>query len=277
MRNDEGRFAGALGETYWRAWLPTSGQDVAGVVLLTHGVSEHTGRYQHVAEKLVEAGYAVYGLDHHGHGRSAGTPGNIGSMKGLVDDVQSLRRLAEDAQPDVPVYLLGHSLGGLIALDYLVTQGQDGLAGAVLSGAAVDPSVGTRVERAIAPLLSRVLPNLAIVELGIDDISRDPSVVQAYRDDPLVYTGKVRARTGAEILTAIQRVSAGLPELTLPMLVLHGGEDRLAAPSGGKRVYESIGSTDKRLKIYDGLFHEIFNEPEQDDVLVDVVEWLRQH
>lgn len=271
MNYEEGRFPGVLGESYWQAWLPESPK---ALVLLVHGVSEHTGRYPHVATRLVAHGYAVYGIDHHGHGRSDGTKGNIGRMHALVDDLHTLRGIAERAHPGRRVFIVAHSLGGLISLDYLVTRGQAGIAGIVLSGAAVDPAVGTRLERAIAPIVSRVLPNLQILDLGIDNISRDPAVVQAYREDPLVYTGKVRARTGAESLAAIARVAAGLPPLTLPVLVLHGSEDKLAAPSGGQLVFDTIGSEDKAHKVYDGLFHEIFNEPEQDVVLDDVLTWL---
>jgi len=275
MRHHDGRFAGSLGETYWQAWTPDD--DPTSVVLLVHGAAEHTGRYVELAEKLVYADHAVYGVDHHGHGRSDGKQGNLGRMSGVVADLDSLRRIAEYAHPDVPVFILGHSLGGLIALDYLVTKGQDGIAGVVLSGAAVDPSVGSAIERAMAPVLSALVPNLPIVDLGADNISRDLDVVATYRADPLVYHGRIRARTGAEVLSAISRVSAGLPSLTLPVLVLHGGADAIAAPSGAQLVHDTIGSPDNTLRIYDGLFHEIFNEPEKDDVIADVLSWLDAH
>ncbi|HWV26431.1 MAG TPA: lysophospholipase [Aeromicrobium sp.] len=275
MQIEDGTFAGTLGQTYWRAWLPDSRPD--GVVVLVHGLAEHIGRYEYLAATLTGEGYAVYGLDHHGHGKSAGTPGNIGRMSALVADVHTLRGRAEAAHPGVRVFLVGHSLGGLITLDYLVTQGETGLSGAVLSGAAVDPSVGSALERAIAPVLSTLVPNLQIVDLGGENVSRDQDVVAAYQSDPLVYHGKIRARTGAESLKAIGRVTVGLPKLSLPVLVLHGGDDLLAAPSGGQLVHDTIGSTDKALKIYDGLYHEIFNEPEKDDVIGDVVAWLAAH
>jgi len=275
MGNIEGRFTGASGgESYWQAWLP---DEPKAVVLLAHGVSEHSGRYVHVAKRLNDAGYAVYAIDHHGHGRSAGTKGNVGRMSWVVEDLHTLRKQVGEKHPGLPLFVLGHSLGGLIALDYVTTKGQAGLSGLVLSGAAVDPAVGSRLERLVAPLVSKLGPNLQIVDLGIDNISRDQAVVSAYRNDPLVYTGKVRARTGAESLTAIGRVAERMKSLTLPVLVLHGGDDKLAAPSGGKLVYDSVASADKTHKVYDGLFHEIFNEPEQDAVLDDVVTWLDRH
>ncbi|MFT4011596.1 MAG: alpha/beta hydrolase [Nocardioidaceae bacterium] len=274
MRTDEGFFNGTDGKIYWRAWLP---ERPKALVLLAHGVSEHTGRYQHVAKRLVDAGYAVYGVDHHGHGRSDGAQGNIGSMAGVVADIGQLREIATEAVPNVPVFLLGHSLGSLISLVYATSGGEQGLAGLVLSGAAVEAAVGSRAERALAPVLSKVLPNLPVVDLGIDNICRDPAVVQAYRDDPLVYTGKMRARTGAEALLAMEKVAPRLSSIKLPLLVLHGSEDRLATPAGAQLVHDTASSQDKSITIYDGLYHEIFNEPEQQAVLDDVVTWLDKH
>jgi len=275
MQNVEGGFTGASGEqSYWQAWLP---DEPKAVVLLSHGVSEHSGRYVHVGTRLADAGYAVYAIDHHGHGRSAGTPGNVGRMSWVVDDLHTLRHLATEQHPAVPVFLLGHSLGGLIALDYVTTKSQAALAGLLLSGAAVDPSVGSRFEHAIAPLVSRIAPNLGVTALSAEAISRDPAVVKAYVDDPLVYTGKVRARTGAEALAAVGRVQERMSSLTLPVLVMHGSKDALTSPSGSELVYEKVRSEDKTLRLYDGLFHEIFNEPEQDSVIDDVIGWLDKH
>jgi len=275
VKHIDGTFPGASGgDHYWQAWLP---DEPKAVVVLVHGVSEHGGRYGHVGKRLTDAGYAVYAEDHYGHGRSDGVKGDVGKFSWLVDDVDSMRRLAEERHPGLPMFVLGHSLGGLISLDYLTDRGEDGLKGLVVSGPAVDPSVGSSIERAVAPILARLLPQLALVDLGIDNISRDPEVVAAYRNDPLVYSGKVRARTGAESLAATRRVASRLSRLTLPLLVLHGGDDRLVSPNGGKLVYDSAQSRDKRHKVYDGLYHEIFNEPEQDAVIDDVLTWLDAH
>lgn len=271
----EGRLPGAAGgEIYWQAWLP----DVpSAVVLLAHGYAEHSGRYAHVAARLNVASYAVYALDHRGHGKSDGTPGNVDSFAHVRDDLAALRELAGDQQPHVPFFLLGHSLGGLIALDYATRGGAEGLAGLLLSGAAVDPSVGSAVEKAVAPVLSRIAPNLGVSALDPNLVSRDPAVVADYVADPLNYHGKIRARTGAESLAAIGRVARALPSLTLPTLVMHGTEDGLAAPAGSQMVADRIGTEDLTVKFYDGLFHEIFNEPEKNDVLADVVAWLDAH
>lgn len=273
--HEEGRFDGELGETYWQAWLPDD--EPVAVVVIAHGASEHSGRYAGLAAALVDAGCAAYALDHRGHGRSAGTPGNIDRLSVMVEDLDALRSRAEAGHPGLPTFIIGHSMGGLLVLAYVVAKGGTGLNGVVLSGAAIDPTMGSRLERAVAPLLSRVLPNLPVADLGVDGVSRDPAVVQAYVDDPLNYHGRIRARTGAEVLAGIDRVSAALPGVTVPILVLHGGDDRMADPAGARLIHDRIGSPDKTLTIYDGLFHEIFNEPERDEVYADVVAWIGAH
>lgn len=271
----EGTFPSASGgETFWQAWVP---ENPKALVLLAHGVAEHSGRYAAVAERLNSAGYAVYAVDHHGHGKSSGTPGNLGRMSWLAEDFDTLRFQAANEHTSLPIFLLGHSLGGLLVLDYLIGKGEEGLVGIALSGPAVDVAVGSRIELALAPLISRIAPNLPVTDLGIDNISRDPGVVTRYREDPLVYTGRIRARTGAEVLAAVQRVQDGLGRLTLPVLVQHGGDDRLATPTGGQLVHDRVSSADKTLKLYTGLFHEIFNEPERAVVLDDLVGWLDAH
>ncbi len=273
--HSEGTFPGALGGwTYWQSWTPAA---PVAVVVLVHGVAEHSSRYAHVAGRLNTAGYAVYGLDHRGHGRSSGMRGNLGRFVGAVADLHAVRRLAEAALPGLPVFLLGHSLGGLIALDYVTTTGADGLRGLALSGTAIDPSIGTRLERRLAPMLSAFIPGLGVTAFDATWISKDPDVISAYRTDPLVYSGKVRARTGAESLRAITRISRALAELHLPVLVMHGSEDRLASPDGARELVRRIGSPDTTLRLYDGFYHEIFNEPEREQVFSDLVQWLDAH
>jgi alpha-beta hydrolase superfamily lysophospholipase len=271
----EGTFQGAAGgAVFWQSWTP---EDVKASVVLSHGLHEHSGRYAHVAERLNDAGYAVYAVDHWGHGRSGGTPANVERFSQLDADLGTLLSKARGEHPGLPAFLLGHSLGGLIALDYLVTRGESGLTGLVLSAPAVDPSVGSPVQKAFAGLLSRLAPNLGVLQLDASAVSRDEAEVRKYVEDPHVYTGKVRARTGAESLLSTRRVIAGLPRLHLPVLVMHGTKDRLVSAGGSKLIAERIGSVDKTLTLYDGLFHEIFNEPERDQVLDDVVRWLDKH
>jgi len=146
-----------------------------------------------------------------------------------------------------------------------------------VSAAAVDTSTAGGVQRKLAPVIGRLAPNLGVLLLGAENVSRDPVVVKAYENDPLNYNGKVRARTGAEMLSSVDRVVDGLPRLTLPVLIMHGTADKLVPVQGSHLIRDTIGSSDKTLKTYDGLYHEIFNEPEQDQVLDDLVSWLDGH
>ncbi|MFI5894529.1 lysophospholipase [Actinoplanes sp. NPDC051513] len=259
---------------YWQSW---SGEAPVGLVIVVHGVHEHSGRYRPVAERLVAAGYDVHAVDHPGHGRSPGKRGNITSMAAAVDGVDALTRLAAQSVPGVPVFVYGHSLGGLIALQYLTGQPADRVRGGVISAPALDTSAATTAQKRLAPLVSALLPNLGMLALDLDTISRDPEVVRAYRDDPLNHLGKMTARTGTELMLTATAMPSRLAGLTLPLFVLHGGADRLVPPAAGALVREHAGSPDLTLKIYEGLYHEPHNEPERDQVLADIVSWLDAH
>jgi acylglycerol lipase len=220
----------------------------------------------------------VHTVDHPGHGRSPGTRGDIRSMAVTVGGVAALVREAADAAPGLPVFVYGHSLGGLIALQYLTGRPDARVRGAVISapalasGAAAGP-----VQRLLAPLVARVLPELGVLRLDPDAVSRDPAVVAAYLGDPLNHTGKVRARTGHEMVVAGDAMPGRLARLTVPVLVLHGGADRLVPPSASEVVTERAGSADVTRTVYAGLYHEPHNEPEREQVLDDVVAWLDAH
>jgi acylglycerol lipase len=259
---------------YWHRWTVDG---PVGVVVLVHGLHEHGGRYGHVAERLGRAGYAVYAVDHPGHGRSPGVRGNIGSMAATVDGVDQLVRLAGQRHPDVPLFVYGHSLGGLIALQYLTGTPDSRIRGAVISAPALDTGAATGVQKRVAPVLSRLLPNLGVLALDGDTISRDPAVVAAYNTDPLNRTGKVRARTGTEMMLTAAAMPQRLRSLTMPLFVLHGGADRLMPPAASELVPAHAASTDVTRKVYDGLYHEPHNEPEKEQVLDDVVAWLDAH
>jgi acylglycerol lipase len=269
--HSEGTLASGL---YRQAWTV---EDPVGAVVLVHGAHEHGGRYRHVAERLAAAGYAAHAVDHPGHGRSPGRRGNIGSMAAAADGVAALVRLAADEHPGVPLFVYGHSLGGLIALHYLTGTPEARVAGAVISAPALDTSAATPVQRAVAPLLSRFLPDLGVLRLDAEAVSRDPEVVRAYRTDPLVHTGRMAARTGAELMATAVAMPRRLPGLRMPLLVLHGTADRLVPPAASEVVRAHAGSPDLTVRVYEGLFHEPHNEPEQDAVLADVLTWLDAH
>jgi alpha-beta hydrolase superfamily lysophospholipase len=259
---------------HWQRWTaPTT----RGVVVLVHGVHEHGGRYAHVAERLAGAGYSTFAVDHPGHGRSPGRRGDIGSLEIAADGVAQTVELAVATHPGLPVVVYGHSLGGLIALQYLTGSPDGHVRGAVLSAPALDTSAATRVQRLAAPLLSRLAPHLGVLAIDPATISRDPEVVRAYEADPLNHHGRMTARTGAETMLGAAAMPGRLPSLTLPLLVVHGGADRLMPSSVTEVVRAHAGSDDVTVTVYAGLFHEPHNEPEKEQVLDDVVSWLDAH
>src|SRR5690606_28266137 len=265
----EGWFTGAAGRSiYWQSWLP-DGQAV-GVVVVLHGYAEHSGRYPHVAAALNAAGYAVYALDQHGHGRSDGPRANIDSFAGVFIDTDRLVRKAAAAHDGLPVFLLGHSMGGLIATGYVCEVTglpRYPLAGLVLSAPALDIAVGSPVEKVAAKVLSKIVPDLAVTPFVSGKISRDPQVVAAYDADPLVYRGKIKVRTGAETLSTVAKTRDMLPKVDLPTLLMHGGADEVVRLEGSRLLAERATTPDLTFTVYDGLYHEIFNEPEKEKVL----------
>ncbi|WP_230464902.1 alpha/beta hydrolase [Nocardia seriolae] len=263
-RTETGEFQGTGGRVYWQAWLPDT--DPRALAVIVHGYAEHSGRYAHVAERLVESGFAVYALDHTGHGKSEGARANIGSLDGAADNVRTMLATATGRHPELPVFLIGHSMGGLTTA-YLAVRDQPQVTGIVLSGPAVDIEGGNAIQRLAAPLVARFLPNLPVIKLDSKLVSRDPEVVRAYDEDPLVHHGGVPARTAGEMLRAGNYVKAHLDRLTAPLLVQHGTADGLASPTGSDVLERDAGSEDKTVIRYDGLYHEIYNEPEQDKVL----------
>ena len=268
-------FSGARGlRIHVRTWVPAV--PPVGVVVIAHGFAEHGGRYAAVAERLVDAGIAVRAPDHRGHGLSDGKRTSIVRFADYVDDLSMVIAQARERWPSLHLVLLGHSMGGLIALDLAVRQTTP-LEGLVLSAPAACPRDVSKLTLVIGRALSRVAPNTGVLRLPLNRISRDPAVVDAYNNDPLVFRTPIRARLGAEMLDAMDRVDAGLPSLRVPLLVMQGTADGLIDPGCGPHVYDRAGSPDKTLKMYDGLWHEIFNEPERDHVLGDLTGWLGTH
>ena len=270
--HEEGRFGGEGGlEIYWQAWLPEG--EPRAVIVLAHGASEHSGRYAWTGEQLTERGYALYALDHRGHGRSAGDRAVIDRMRNAVEDLHTLVERAHNAYPGRPVVLLGHSMGGAVALAYTMEH-EDALDALVLSAPLAALEAAPAVQRIVGRALSVVAPSLGVVVIDSTAVSRDPEVVADYDADPLNYHGKVPARTVAELSRAIDGFPEGVTHFRLPMLVMHGTADRLVPIAASEMVVERAGSEDKTFKRYDGLFHEILNEPERQQVLDDIADWL---
>ncbi len=273
MHEDQRRTPGTGGLLlFWRVWSP-DGASPAGRVLLSHGYAEHGGRYRHVAERLTAAGFGVVVPDHRGHGRSEGRWVSAARFDDYVEDLHLVARAAAAEWGDAPTVLVGHSMGGLIAAVYALHHASE-LRGLVLSAPAVISPQVTGAAVAAGRVLSRITPELGVMKLPLRKISRDPEVVAAYLADPLVHPRRVRARLGAEMLRAMEEVAAGLPRLTLPVLAMQGSEDALVDPSAAAYVHARVGSAERALRVYPGLYHEIFNEPEREQVLNDLVEWV---
>ena len=264
--------AGGL-RLFWQSWLPDGAP--RAVVVIVHGAGEHSDRYEHVAQRLTSEALAVYALDHRGHGRSQGAREVIDRVENAVCDLDQLVVLAAAAHPALPVFMLGHSLGGMIAVRYALAH-QQRLTGLLLSGplATIDASPAMlRVGR----LVSRLAPSLGLIALDSNLVSRDPEVVRAYREDPLVHHGRIPARTAAEIADTVGAFPDQVRAITVPTLILYGTADGLCPPSGSIMLAERIGSDDVTVRAYEGLYHEILNEPERETVLDDIVAWLGSH
>ncbi|MGI9020479.1 MAG: lysophospholipase [Solirubrobacterales bacterium] len=271
MSEAAGSFEGEGGvEIRYRAW-PASGETRAAVVI-SHGGGEHSGRYEHVAVRLGAAGYRVWAPDHRGHGMSDGERMRFSSVSPMAADLRTMVAIAAREAPVRKPFLLAHSMGAAIGLDYACDH-QDELSGIVLSGAlaALDQKTSVRLA---ARAVARLSPGRGIFKVDPETVSRDPAVVAAYDSDPLNFHGSFPA----ESIVALERVGMSfpkrLPSLALPLLILHGADDRLTPPGGSRLVDELASSPDKTLKLYPGLRHEILNEPERDAIIDEIVAWL---
>jgi acylglycerol lipase len=276
MKHQEGFFKGVReAKLYYQGWLPENESKAALVIV--HGLAEHSGRYMNVVNRFVPLGYAVYGIDHVGHGKSEGQRVYVKRFSDYTGPLRTFFEMVRKWQLGKPVFLVGHSMGGLIGALYLLTH-QEELNGAVLSGPALKaPGNIPAAVIFVGRILSSLLPRMGLVPLDADGVSRDPAVVEAYLADPLVYRGKMTARLGAEMVAAMERVRGEADRIKLPLLILQGGGDRLVDPAGAQMLYDKVASVDKKLIVYEGFYHEIFNEPERDRVLSDLEQWLEAH
>ena len=272
-----GAFTGAGGgNIHWRAW--TTGAARAQVVIV-HGYGEHGDRYARFAERLTGEGFSVWANDHCGHGLSEGDRGLVRHLSDAVADVDRIVEMARADQPDLPVFMFAHSMGGTIGLRYALDH-QDKLAGLILSSAAVSLNgLGVpRIQREAIKLVSRIAPKLPVNRLEFEGISRDPEEVRIYMDDPLVYKGAQPARTVSELLQAMAELPDEVTRLQIPLLVIAGSADPIVPAAGSRDISERAGSTDKQLIVYEGFVHELINEPPEDRerVTQDLISWLAE-
>jgi len=275
MNHNEGTFQGFGGlQLYYQRWRPDGA--IRAVLAIVHGFGEHSGRYMNVVHHLVPKGYAVYAFDHRGHGRSPGPRGHINSWDEFREDVRAFLQMVAAQEPGRPLFLMGHSMGGLIVLEYALHY-PEGLKGVIASGPVLAQVGVSPALMLLARLLSRVWPRFA-TNTGLDatSISRDPEVVKAYQTDPLVHS-TATARFGTEMTKATLWTHEHAPEWRLPLLILHGGADRLVPPGGSRRFFENVPIADKERYEYEGGYHEPHNDVNRDQVLTDLERWLERH
>ncbi len=279
MKRVDDKWKAEDGTTFFiHGWEPENCSP-SGLVVLVHGLGEHTSRYAHAGKVLSKSGYALVGFDLRGHGKSGGARGHISSLDVIMQDIGQFFRLMEERYPGIPQFLYGHSLGGLLALAYGILHGAH-LRGVVATGPGLRSSLQEQKAKVVVVrLLGVLLPTMTLPSgLDVDMISRDAAIVEAYRKDALVHD-RVSLGLGNAALSAIDLCFARAGEFPVPLLLMHGKEDKIAYSSGSEDFAELLRAAgrDVTLKLWDGLYHEVHNEPGNEDVFRFMVEWLDQH
>jgi alpha-beta hydrolase superfamily lysophospholipase len=273
MSHFEDRFHTRDGlELYESRWMPD--REPRAAVVFLHGFTEHSDRYRELFETLSRRGYAVWAIDLRGHGKSQGRRVYVRSFDQYLDDLELLVARVRRSLAQQPLFLMGHSMGGAIVLLSAMERTPE-VAGVVASAPPV------KVGGAVFPLLrhlawaaGRFFPRLRVVAMGSSMLSRDPDVVEAFRNDPLVYHDRFPVRTGNEVLRAGRRIRRGMDGLRTPLLILHGTGDVITNPAGSRRLFAEAASADKTQKIYEGAYHDLFHEPEKNRITAEVIQWL---
>jgi len=274
----EGSIPGAAGQLFMRAWRPATPR---AVVAICHGFNSHSGMYGWCGQQFAQHGLATWALDLRGRGRSEGERFYVESFEDYVDDLRRLIHHATAREPGLPVFLLGHSAGGITSCLYALEH-QAGLAGLICEDFAFEvpaPDLALSVLKGI----SHLTPHAHALALRNEDFSRDPQIVSAMNEDPLIAHEKQPFATMAALVRADERLRRSFAQITLPVLIIHGSADKAARPSGSQHFHEQVGSTDRTLKLYEGRYHDPLNDLGRETVLADIVDWVagrlpgRQH
>ncbi|VAH94990.1 unnamed protein product [Triticum turgidum subsp. durum] len=270
----------ARGETlFTQSWWPHASSSVKprALVLVMHGLNEHSGRYDHLAKRLNDMDVKVYGMDWTGHGGSDGLHGYVQSLDLAVQDMKMYLKKISAENPGVPCFCFGHSTGGGIILKAVLDPEVDALVnGIILTSPAVRVQPAHPVVAALAPVFALIAPRYQFTGSSKNGpaVSRDPEALRVKYSDPLVFTGSIRVRTGYEILRLTAYLQQHLRRVTVPLLVLHGADDMVTDPEGSRRLHREASTPDKDIRLYDGLLHDLLIEPEKEVVLGDIVDWL---
>lgn len=261
---------------FCRSWLPDNGE-LKGILIIIHGLNEHSGRYAQFARQLNTCNYGVYAMDWIGHGGSDGLHGYVPSLDNVVADTAAFLEKIKVENPDIPSFLFGHSTGGAVVLKAAsYPHIEKMLEGIILTSPALRVKPSHPLVGAVAPLFSLVAPRYQFKgshKRGIP-VSRDPAALEAKYSDPLVYTGPMRVRTGHEILRISSYLTRNFKSITVPFFVLHGTADRVTDPLASKDLYDEAASEFKDIKLYEGFLHDLLFEPEHEEIAQDIIDWM---
>ena len=272
VRRTESHLRGVDGlALFSRAWLP---EEPRHTLVVVHGYAEHSGRYDGFGAWFAARGFAVHAYDQRGHGRSRGRRCHVRAFREFLDDLDRFLEIVREEHSEMPITLVGHSMGGLITAAYLVDR-RPPIHSAVTSGAGLalrEDISWLRMKMAL--ILRHLLPRLSMGRpLDADGLSRDPEVVKAYLEDPLVSRGMTTS-LAAELLGAVPQTAARAADVAVPLLMLHGEEDPLCPVEGSRTFFDGVAIAGSDLRVYPKLRHEIFNEPERERVYLDILDWL---
>jgi acylglycerol lipase len=276
MNIETGKFTGCNNTSlFYQSYTPEA--SIKAVLIVVHGLADHSGRFANVAKRFVPLGYAVYAFDMRGHGQSEGKRGTIDSVSCCIEDIHAFRQIVSGKHPGKKIFLLGHSIGGTVSVAYTVKH-QNDISGLILSAPVMTPGRSfSPAVVAIAKFLAKIAPGMGIQKISAQAISRDTGIVQAYINDPLVFHGPLTASQGIRMMKEMEALRRQIPTIALPLLVLYGTADKISDPESSTIIAANAGSTDKTIRAYDGLYHEIFNEPESPRVFQDIQDWLAKH
>lgn len=276
MKHTEGTFKGMAGvDLFYQTWLPEGAPRAA--LAIVHGMGDHSGRFDRLVLPLAERGFASFGFDLRGYGRSPGIRGYINSFKEYREDLRAFLNFISGELPGTPRFVLGYSLGSSIVLDYIIRD-PGGLHGAILSGVAIEPAGAATPGRVfLARIFSRIWPTLSI-DMGDDmtKVTHDVTVQEAFKKDPY-HVRFATARWGAEVLDAVDWVRSRAEEINLPVLFVHGGDDPINLLRGAQKYFDQIKYADKTLKVYPGSLHETHNDRNHARVAEDIAAWMGEH
>lgn len=274
MQSNTSSFQNKAGlKIFTRTWLPDN--NPRGIIVITHGLNSHSGYYQWTAEQLTARNFAVYSFDQQGRGQSEGERFYTDNIYNSVADTDYVVELAKREQPNLPVFILGHSAGGVLACLYTLEHGEK-LSGLICESFAFKvpaPDFALAVLKGI----SHLAPHLHTIKLKNEDFSRNPEVVAAMNNDPLIANESQPSKSMEQLVKADERLEKEFSTITIPVFILHGTEDKATKPSGSQFFYDHAGSADKTLKLYEGHYHDLLNDLDREIVINDMITWLEKH